>query len=152
MLKEVNYMGENRKAVIGSAVIAKAALLGTDRKCKIVVVFQSSTRQEFYWVFHARSPRAPRRSWKLASYHPRDFAFDTKPYWDFGSFVEYYAGMFCLSVQSQKVMHKKRLSSLLNKTEHESIMGNWTLQDPKRIVTDRCRERAMNARSRRWAW
>jgi hypothetical protein len=152
LFEHATHPGENKKAVIGSPIIAKAILTNPDGKCKIVVVFQNSTRQEFYWVFHARSPRSPRRSWKIASYHPRDFAFKQKAYWDFSSFVSYYSSFYCLKVSSEKVFHKKRLSTLKSKTEHESILADWKPQDPKSVCQDRCRERALRLRTRRWAW
>lgn len=146
-----NHSGENRKAVFGSPIIAKAILTNERGETFILAVFQKSTRLEFYWVFRAKSQRASRRSWRPVTHYPRDFPFARKHYNDFGSFVEYYVILPGLTVLSQRVMHKRRLSALLIKTEHESILGDWTPQDPRTVQTDLCRVRAQRARSR-YAW
>lgn len=146
-----NYSHENRKAVIASPILAKAALRNDRGGTKIVVVFKLSTRQEFYWVFRARTPRSARRSWRFDLHHPRDLAGGMH-YRDFPSFVAYLARLEKMEVVSVRIPHKRKLSALMNKTEHESIFGNWQPQDTAKITTDMVRRRSERARSRRWAW
>lgn len=145
-----NHSGENRKAVFGSPILAKAVCRNA-KGVQIIVVFQKSTRQEFYWVFRAKSPRSARRSWKYVNHFTRDFAY-RPPYFDFGSFVAYHALMNRLDIVSQRIMYKKRISSLLAKTEHDSIFGDWQPQDPGRMTTDMSRRRAQHSRERRFPW
>lgn len=157
-----NHSGENRKAVLGSGIIAKAVLCqlpqtGTQSadggyRYTVIVVFRKSTRLEFYWVFRAKSLNSSRRSWKLQGYYPRDFAFAQKPYRDFGSFVHYHAEGQRLRVLTERRTHKHLLSQLLVKTAHDSILANWEPQNPHMIVTDRCRRIAQRARSSRMVW
>lgn len=146
-----NRSGENKKAVIASPIIAKAITRKPGGEVYMLVVFQKSTRLEFYWVFRAKSPRSSRRSWKFVAFYSRDFPFDVKPYRDFGSFVEHFCAHNSADVLSQKVMHKKRLSGLLVKAEHDSILANWEPQNSRAIVTDLCRRRAQRARNSRMA-
>lgn len=150
--KGVNHSGENQKAVIASPIVAKAVAWNEKKQCQIIVVFQMSTRLEFYWVFRARSPRSARRSWKIAGFYPRDFPFEQKPYRDFGSFVAYYARLHGLNVVTERMPHKRRLSRLLTKAEHESVYGNWQPQDPNRMKVDMCARQAKHARSRSLVW
>jgi hypothetical protein len=147
-----NHVGENKRAVQTSPILAKAVLRHESGETCIVVVFGRSTRLEFFWVFRSRSARSSRRSWRFANHFPRNFS-TSDPYCDFGSFVQWYARSQNLTVISQRVSHKKRVSALLVKTEHESVFGNWAPLDPRRPVTqDLCRRRLVNARSRRYSW
>ena len=157
-LEGKNHSGENRKAVLGSGIIAKAVLCrvpetDTQRadggyRYTVIVVFRKSTRLEFYWVFRAKSINSSRRSWKLVGFHQRDF----QPYRDFGSFVSCYAKWQGLSVLTERRTHRHLLSQLLVKTVHDSVLANWEAQNPHMIVTDRCRRTAQRARSSRLLW
>jgi hypothetical protein len=147
-----SHAGDNRKAVLSSAIIAKAVLRSAGGETFILAVFQKSTAQEFYWVFRARSPRSSRRSWKYVDHYMRNFSFVRPPYVDFGSLVAYHALTHKLTVVSQKVTRKRQLGSLLSRTAHESIYSDWTPQNPGLIVTDRCRARAQRARAGRLSW
>lgn len=155
-----NHMGENKKAVLGSGVVAKATLCRLDGQPRqaggfqynirytVIVVFRMSTRLEFYWVFGASSINSSRRSWKQIGYFERD----NQPYKDFGSFVRHYANLHGLSILFERRLHKKLLSNLLVTTTHDSILANWEPQSPRSIVTDRCRRSLQRARSGRLAW
>lgn len=147
-----NHAVGNRKAVFGSPILAKAVLKNSRGEIQIIAVFQKSTRQEFYWVFRAPSARSSRRSWKYVDHYARDFFAGRAPYFDFGSLVAYHGVMRNLAVLSQRIPHKKKLSGILVKTEHDSIYGNWTPQNPLNMKTDLCRRRAAHARDRRLAW
>jgi hypothetical protein len=142
---------ENRKAVIGSKVVAKAVTRLANGGYEIIVVFASSTRQEFYWIFKAKSARSARRSWKYTRHHQRDYSFANKPYRDFSSFVSWCARSMAAEIVSVRIPHKRWLDNLLVKTAHESIYGTWIPQDPAKIKTVRIQRRAHNAR-RGFAW
>jgi hypothetical protein len=131
-----DHSKENRQAVLKSPIVAKAVIRLANGNHEIITVFSNSTRLEFYWIFKAKSPRSGRRSWKYAGHEARDFAFSTKPYHDFGSFVTHYARSKAAVVVSLRVPHKRRLASLLGKAAHESIYGDWTVQDPALIKKD----------------
>jgi hypothetical protein len=146
-----DHSKENRNTVIGSQVVAKAVTRLPSGSVEIIVVFARSTRLEFYWVFRARSPRSARRSWKFVGYEKRDFPFGQKPYNGFVSFVEYHARVRGAQIVSLRIPHKRSMNGLLKQTAHESIFGNWTVQDPNTIRTDKLQRRALNAR-RGYAW
>lgn len=130
MQKQDTIIKRNTQAVITSAIIAKAAVRRPSGRIELIVIFQSSTRHEFYWSFSARSLRSPRRSWKTASYYERDVTFGQfSAYKDFGSFVGHYARTNQAQVLYVRVLQKRRLSALLAKTDHESIFSDWTPQD-----------------------
>lgn len=115
----------NQKAVLSSAIVAKATVLNNGR-INILVAFQLSTRIEFYWVFQAKSARTPRRAWKYLCTFGRDSGMaNFKPYADFGSFVEHYAKSKKAEVLNVRVLHSRRMATMLAKTHHESISSNW---------------------------
>ncbi len=116
---------KNRQAVITSAIVAKAIVKRGDGRINIVVVFQKSTRHEFYWVFQAKSARSARRSWKYVCHFGRDFNTDHKAYTDFQSFTAHYASGKH-EVLTVRVHHVRRMAALLAKTDHESIHSDWT--------------------------
>ncbi len=118
----------NKQAVINSAVIAKATVK-VDGRTHFIVVFQKSTRHEFYWIFQAKSARSARRSWKYANHYGRDFNMAYKPYTDFGSFVAHYAQIKHGEVQSVRLHQPRRMATLLTKTEFESIHSDWSPRD-----------------------
>lgn len=120
-----NRSDQNRKAVLGSAIVAKATVKRNGR-INFIVVFQQSTRHEFYWVFQAKSARSARRSWRFMGYSGRDFNTDFKAYTDFQSFVAHYAKIHQAEVLSVRVLHVRRLATVLAKTEHETIHSDWT--------------------------
>jgi hypothetical protein len=120
-----NKSEQNRKAVIGSAIVAKATVKRNGR-INLIVVFQQSTRHEFYWVFQAKSARSARRSWKFMGIRGRDFNTDFKAYTDFQSFVAHYSKINHAEVLSVRVLHVRRMATLLAKTAHETIHADWT--------------------------
>ena len=139
-MKNASRYDQNKKHVITSPIIAKAAI---QRKghIEIVAVFQGSTRQEFYWTFRARTPRSPQRSWTLINYYSRDHS----QYSDFGSFLEnitWHGGILL----SQRVLQARRLAVLQGKTAYESIHTDWTPQNPERMCGDRVDEKYRRAR------
>lgn len=115
----------NHKSVLTSAIVAKSAVVRENGKVNIIVVFQKSTRHEFYWVFRAKNARSARKSWKFEGYYNRDFNSDAKPYRDFGSFVAYYAGRNQCKVLNVRVLHVRRMAALRTKTDFESIHSDW---------------------------
>jgi hypothetical protein len=128
----MNYTDQNKQVVLSSAIVAKAAVRMENGKVNLIVVFQESTRYEFYWIFQARSARSPRKSWKFCGARVRDFKplFDFDgTYRDFGSFVEYYARSQHGQVLSVRVHHARRMATLLAKTNHESLHSNWGTQN-----------------------
>jgi hypothetical protein len=120
---------KNKKAVITSAIVAKAAVRLEDGRINFIVVFQQSTRHEFYWVFQAKNARSARKAWKYLNHYGRDFNLAEKPYRDLGSFAAHYARLKHGEVQTVRVLHSRRMATLLAKTEHESIHADWTPQD-----------------------
>ena len=137
----MNHSDQNRKTVIGSALVAKATVRHENGRTEQIVVFQESTRHEFYWIFTAKNKRSPRRAWKYAGQYGRDFNMDFKPYSDFSSFVAHYAKIKHAEVLSVRVFHARRMAALLTKTEHESIHSDWT---PRIDSTDPRDFRKMN--------
>jgi len=125
----------NKHAVLSSAIVAKAVVqLNADAlrgRINIIVVFQKSTRHEFYWVFQARSARSARKSWKYVCHYGRDFNMAN----DFGSFAAYYAAIKHAEVRTVRVLHVRRLAALLTKTEFESIHSDWTPRDEVKLVS-----------------
>lgn len=125
MLGNGNQSERNRKTVLGSAILAKATVKRNGR-INHIVVFQESTRHEFYWVFQSKSARSARRSWKFMCVYNRDFNTDFKAYTDFQSFVAHYANINKAEVFGVRVLHVRRLAAVLAKTEHETIHADWT--------------------------
>lgn len=150
----MNNSDKNKQTVTSSAIVAKATVKRNGR-INLIVVFQQSTRHEFYWVFQAKNARSPRRSWKYAGYFGRDFNLAYKPYTDFGSFVAHYARLNHGEVLTVRVLHSRRMAALLAKTEFESIHSDWTPRiastDPRdyRIVK-RMFDSKVKARSLDW--
>jgi hypothetical protein len=149
----------NKHAVLSSAIVAKAvvrldasALRG---RINIIVVFQNSTRHEFYWVFQARSARSARKIWRYIGHYGRDFNMGPKPYCDLGSFVAYYATIKHAEVRTVRVLHVRRLAAMLAKTEFESIHLDWTprvvIADP-RLVRNQNRRLAQHIKGRVIDW
>jgi len=124
-----NNSDKNKQTVISSAILAKATVRRENGRIYLIVVFQHSTRHEFYWVFQAKSARSPRRSWRYVWHYGRDFNMGEKPYRDFGSFVDHYARINHAQVLAVRVHHTRRLATVLTKTDHESIHADWTPQD-----------------------
>ena len=138
----IENSNRNKQNVLSSAIVAKAVVTREDGRINIIVVFQQSTRHEFYWVFQTRSARSARKSWKYISHYGRDFSAAEKPYSDLGSFVAYYARNRRAEVRTVRVQHVRRLSALLAKTAHESIHSDWT---PRIDSTDPRAYRKVNA-------
>jgi len=120
---------KNKNTVIKSVIVAKAAVKREDGRINFIVVFQQSTRHEFYWVFAAKNTRTARKAWKYIGHYGRDFNAADKPYRDLGSFAAYYARTKHAEVLTVRVLHSRRMATLLAKTEHESIHADWTPQD-----------------------
>lgn len=121
----MNNSDRNRQTVISSAIVAKAAVKRNGR-INLIVVFQNSTRHEFYWIFTAKSARSARKSWKFSGIYGRDLIADFKAYRDFGSFVSHFERINHAEVLTVRVLHARRLATLLTKTAHESIHSDWT--------------------------
>lgn len=126
MQDQILNSSNNHKAVLTSAIVAKSAVVRENGKVNIIVVFQKSTKHEFYWVFRAKNARSARKSWKFEGYYNRDFNSDAKPYRDFGSFVDYYSRRNQAKVLNVRVLHVRRVAALLTKTDFESIHSEWT--------------------------
>jgi hypothetical protein len=123
MYNKTQRTKENQNAVIGSPILAKAVTRLHNGRFELIVVFAHSTRLEFFWRFQARSPRSPRRSWKLAGYSPRDLPYH---YYDFSSYVAHQAQLHGSQVLSVRMPQRRRLAALKVKTAHESIYSNWS--------------------------
>lgn len=123
---------DNQQAVTTSAIVAKALCRRSNGSLEMIVVFAQSTRLEHYWTFRVRSPRSPRRAWKLMGYHSRDLS---PHYHDFGSFVAHRALVNNQTVEYIRTPQKRLLASLLKKTAHESIYGDWSPIDPTAAVS-----------------
>jgi hypothetical protein len=124
----------NRAAVLALPVLAKATIRSdSDGKVYIIVVFAQSTKHEFYWIFRSRSARSARKTWKFVNYNGRDFSLDYKPYYNFETFVAYYARTHQGQVSILRLHQRRKLAALLAKTAHESIHSDWT---PKIASTD----------------
>lgn len=117
---------KNRQTVLSSVILAKAIVRMPNGRINILVVFNQSTRHEFYWSFQARSPRSARKSWRPVCPFNRDFNTDLKPYNDFQSFVAYYARTKGATVLTVRVLHVRQLATVRAKTAHESIHADWT--------------------------
>lgn len=122
--------------------MAKATVRRENGRIEFLVVFQESTRHEFYWIFSGKRQRSPRRSWRYVGMQGRDFNTDHKPYCDFGSFVDHYARLHQAQVLTVRVYHARRLASMLTKTQHETIHADWTPQDMSAARFDKINKRA----------
>lgn len=140
---------QNKQAVISSAIVAKATIRRENGRTEQIVVFQESTRHEFYWIFLCKGKRSHRRSWKYAGHFGRDINLgsDARAYRDFGSFVEYYAGIKRAKVLTVCVHHTRRLASLLTKTNHESIHSDWQARSVTLADVSMVHLRAQSARA-----
>lgn len=130
----MNVSEKNKQSVLASAIVAKATVRRENGRTEIIVVFQESTIYEFYWVFSARGPRSARKSWKYTCHYGRDFNLADKPYRDFGTFVAHYAGIKHAQVLNVRVLHARRMASLLTKTAHGTIHADWTPQDKSKLT------------------
>lgn len=107
-MQQPHNSAQAQSDVIASAILAKA-VIRTEKRTVIVVVFEKSTRLEFYWLFTAKSPKSPRRSWKPLGSNWRE-----NYHWqDFGSFVKHYALLNAGAVLFQRVIKRKALKSML---------------------------------------
>jgi hypothetical protein len=131
------FYDQNKQEVLKSPIVAKAVIKRNDH-FEIIVVFEKSTRHEFYWIFRVKSPRSARRSWKFSNYYARDFnSSASAPYSDFGSFVGYYASRNAGQVISERMHYARRLAMLLVRTGNETIHADWT---PRAEVTGKLLE------------
>lgn len=129
---------ENKKEILNSPILAKA-ILQKGNMIEIIVVYEGSTRHEFYWVFRARAKRSSRKSWKLAGYYGRDNA--PQAYRDFRSFVEYYKDRQIQDTRILSIRIKAKLiSGILAKTKHETYISDWSIQDLENATFDRMKK------------
>jgi len=143
-----SHSNQNQKAVIGSAILAKAVTKLPNGRYEMIVVFAESTRQEFYWIFQIRSPRSPLRSWKFVGYATRDLS----PYYqDFGSFVAHRANLRSAQILSVRMPQKRRLAVLRSKVQHESIFSDWAPRDAQPMAT-MMHKRGTGHKGRRSSW
>ncbi|HJS17303.1 MAG TPA: hypothetical protein VJ785_01045 [Anaerolineales bacterium] len=148
MFQARNFQHDNQKAVIGSARMAKAITQLPNGRYEIIMVFAKSTRLEFYWIFQARTPRSPIRTWKFMGTAVRDLP---QYYSDFGSFVTHCARLRGATVLSVRMPRKRRLAVLQRGTEHESIYSDWNPQEQS-SSTDRLRQKSINGRRGKLLW
>jgi hypothetical protein len=153
----IENSNRNKQTVLSSAIVAKAVVKRDAPRGRInlIVVFQQSTRHEFYWVFQAKSARSARKSWKFICVYGRDFNTAEKPYRDFGTFTAHYARIQHAAVLTMRVRQARRLSALLAKTAHESIHTDWTPRidsaDPRAYQkVNRALERNLKGRILDW--
>ena len=151
----IENSNRNKQDVLSSAIVAKAVVKREDGRINLIVVFQKSTRQEFYWVFQARSARSARKSWRNIGYFSREISTTEKPYSDLGSFVAHYTRLKHAEMLTVRVQHVRRLASLLATTAHESIHSDWTPRidstDPRAYQkVNRALERSIKGRSLDW--
>jgi hypothetical protein len=115
----------NKKRVLSSPILAKAAVRLQDGTIRILAVYHLSTRYEFYWIHKVKSPRSPRKAWREIHRQARDLNIGDKPYDDFRSFVDHYARIQRAEVLSVRVHKARRLAQVLEKTDHESLTTDW---------------------------
>jgi len=131
-MHRLDILDKNRKTVVGSAIVALAAMQCNGR-IEHIVVFQESTRHEFYWIFRSDREDDPRHAWKFAGYRVRDAGMgDFRPYSDFHSFVDHYAGTQKAEVLYVRVLDARRLAAMQAKANHDSICADWSEQDMRR--------------------
>lgn len=151
MYQKPTHTAQNEKVVTGSAIVAKATIQRTNGRIETIVVFQESTRHEFYWIYATKSKRTPRRAWKYAGIRGRDTNVG-KSFADFGEFVASYARINQAQVLQVRVLHSKRMASLLGKTNHESIHADWTPQDLSKASADMQSKRLQNKMKGHFSW
>lgn len=147
MFDKQQHSSNNQQSVIHSPVLAKA-ITKRGNRYEIIVVFSKSTRLEFFWIFQARSPRSPQRSWKVVGYSMRD----NPTYSDFGSFVSRRALLNGAEILATRMPQRRRLAALLQKCEHESIYSDWSPRDDVILIQDRLRRKVQNNRRGKLAW
>lgn len=140
-----DFSEHNKKAVLGSVVVAKAMVRRADKRIEHIVVFQESTEFEFYWIFAADNENTPRRAWKYASHWRRAFGMDSKTPNDFGAFVAHYARTKQGQVLDVRVFHPKRMAALLTKTNHSTIHADWAPQDLSAATFEKVQAKAAKA-------
>jgi len=95
-----------------SPILAKAVLRRPNGLLDAIVVFAASTRYEFYWKFRLRSPRAPRRAWRLIGAQMRPTTnVGTRP--DFREYADNQALLAGAEVISLRTPGAKRLQTLM---------------------------------------
>ena len=142
-----HHSQDNQHAVTTSAILAKAVTRLPNGRYEVITVFGKSTRLEYYWVFQARSPRSPMRTWKLMGYFMRE----NHTYTDFGTFVAQRAQLHGAEVLTVRMPQKRRLTTLTVKTEHDSIYADWSPRDDVILIQDRLRRKGQNSqRAKAW--
>ncbi len=59
---------EERKKVISSKIVARATVTEEGKQgVLIIAAFELSTRYAFWYIFHAKTARSPRRTWEFKS-------------------------------------------------------------------------------------
>ena len=139
----------NTQTVISSAIVAKAAVRRENGRIDFIVVYQASTRHEFYWIYQVEKTDTPRRAWKQCSMQGRDGA--ATPARDFGSFVSDYARLHHAKVLFVRVFHARHMATLYTKTAHESIHGNWAPQNLSH-ETNAMQDRRLQSKIRGSMW
>jgi hypothetical protein len=151
MFQKPTHTKENEKVVTGSAIVAKATVKRSNGRIETIVVYQESTRHEFYWIYATKSTRTPRRAWKYAGTRGRDTNVG-QGFADFGTFVATYARINQAQVLQVRVLHIRRMASLLGKTNHESIHADWTPQDLTKASADMQSKRLQNKMKGHFSW
>jgi hypothetical protein len=103
---------EKKAEIVRSPILAKAVLKRANGQFEAIVVFAGSTRYEFFWTFRLRSPRSPRRTWKLVGNWIRQTAnVGTRP--DFRVYAINQALLHQAEIISLRMPHVKRLKALM---------------------------------------
>jgi hypothetical protein len=131
----------NQAAVIGSKILAKSILDCGDHY-QIIVVFELSTRMEFYWIFKARSARSARRNWRFVGFQPRKESFE--------AFTCIYGRLHDGATLRQKIAHKRAFKAISIKPVHNSIFAAWDTT-PGIQTFDLIRKKFENGRKGRMA-
>jgi len=123
---------EKKQEILRSPILAKAILKRANGQFDAIVVFAGSTRYEFYWTFRLRSPRSPRRSWKLVGSAMRPTTnIQTRP--DFREHTAKQALLCQAEVISLRMPHVKRLKVLMTMNDLEF---DKMLTGPQREVSE----------------
>lgn len=149
--QNVNKQGPQTK------VIAKAVIRDRIRNTyHAVVVFESSSYDEFYWIFKLKHARSPRRDWVYVWRYRRELKSGAGvAYCDFDTFIAYYcrAGNMELIRDTQKA--KRRVRGMLSKARGDSTLSQITYDhagiDPRRVrLVNRKFAKKINKRSIDW--
>jgi len=124
MQQNINKTGPQSK------IIAKAVIQDRIRKTfHIIAVFESSTFDEFYWIFKIKHPRSARKDWVYTWRYRREMKGSSTPvYDDFESFVKYYCRAAGMDLINDQQKAKRKVRALLIKAPETSL--------PSQVIRD----------------